>query len=372
MSEPTSTLAELRRAVCTELQMPFFRRYKNGYLAADAGGSTTTLVDADLTQADRFWERSWVYRIASLESAMITRFDGKDNKAYFETPITTFAAADQYEIHSVWNAYEIHAAINEAIRSVNRVFVDNVTDESLIVQEDIRAYTISGLTKVPYIVHSIWLEQPTTIKRGTVVSATASTLTVENSGILTNVTSSWKVSIYDGTGKGQLRSVTSVNGAQIDGLSSNWTTTPDSTSKYALWNTAEETYDWYRYDAVRLSSKEFPDTLYFSVRPTAFYGLRIRIEYSAVSSALSTEAGTTVVPLTYIKYMAVSILHSQKVADTRADRELHFGEARRYKELADEYLARNTPHKPDSAIFSQHSFYYQPTTDDPLNWQGGI
>lgn len=370
MSEPTSTLAELRRAICTELQMPFFRRYKNGYLTADSG-STTTLVDADLTQADHFWERKWLYRIASLESSLITRFDGKDNKVYLESAITTIATNDQYEIHSVWNAYEIHAAINEAIRNVSRVFVDNVTDESLIVQEDVRAYTISGLTKVPYVVHAIWLEQPTTIRRGTVVSSTASTVTLENSGILSGVNSNWKISIYDGTGKGQLRSVTSVSGAQIDGLSSNWTTNPDTTSKYALWDASEEIHDWYRFDAVRLSSKEFPDTLYFSRRPTSFYGLRIRLEYSALPTSLSTEAGTTVVPMTYVKYMATSILHSQKVSDNKEDRELHFGESRRYKEMADEYMVRNAPHRPDSAIFSQNSLYYQPSTDDPLNWREG-
>lgn len=370
MAEPTLTLAELRRLICTELQMPFFRRYKLGYLTADSG-STTTLVDTDLTQRDKFWERAWLYRVASLEASLITRFDGKDNKAFLETPITAIGAGDQYEIHSVWNAYEIHAAINEAIRQVQRTYVDIVTDETLVVQENVRTYTISGLTKVPYLVHQVYLEQPASVKRGQLVSATSTTAVVESAGILSDVNTNWKISIYAGTGKGQVRSVASTASATVTVTA--WTTTPDSTSKYALWDATQETYDWYRYEAVRLgeSSKEFPNTLYFSVLPVSFYGMRIRIEYSSVPAALTTEAGTTVVPATYIKYAAVSALHSQQVQDNRADRELHFGEARRYKEMADEYLARNAPHKPDSMMFRQQDMYYQPDSADPLGWRNG-
>lgn len=367
MAEPTITLAEIRRDICRSLKMPFFRRYSSGFLAA-TGGSAITLIDSKLTQADQFWRRSWVYRIASQEVAMITDFQASSDTARLEIPITTIAATDTYEIHTLWNAYEIHNAINSAIRAVRRYFRDNVTDESLVVQEDVRAYDISGLTKVPWVVHRVWLEQPASVRRGTVVSATASTLTVENSGILSGVTSNWKVSIYDGTGKGQLRSVSTVSGAQITGLSANWTTTPDATSKYALWDTSEQTYDWYPFDAVRLSSKEFPTYLYFARRPVDFYGMRIRLEYSAYASELTTEASTTVVPLEYLRPAVLSELHSQRIADTKADRDLHFGEWRRFKDEAQEYLLRNSPHMPDSIIFTNQDQMRQPLIDDPLGW----
>ena len=368
MSEPVITLAEVRRTVCRELKMPFSRRYKAGFLTSDAGGDTISLVDTDLTQGDNFWRNSWIYRTASQECSLITQFIAKDNTLKVEVPITEMAE-EPYEIHSKWNAYEIHDAINEAIRNVRRVFPDNVTDETLIIQEDVRAYTLSGLTKVPWIIHQILLEQPQSVKRGQAVSATSTTLVVENNGILADVTSSWKVSIYDGTGKGQIRSVASVASATITVTA--WTTTPDSTSKYALWNASEETFDWYRFDAVRISSKEFPTTLYFSIRPQDFMGLRIRIEYTAYAAELSAEADTTVVPLEYLKYATLSILHSQKISDTKADRDLHFGEWKRFNDMANEYVVRNTPHRPDSMIFTNPEHQYQARSDDPLNWQSG-
>lgn len=368
MSEPTTTLAVIRRAICTELRMPFAKRYSNGYLTADAGGDTSTLIDTDLTQADQFWRKAWVYRVDTQETSPIVQFTAKDDTAKLEIPLSATLASIDYEIHSIWNAYEIHAAINEAIRSVQRTFLDEVIDETLIIEEDKRTYDISSLSKKPYLVHQVRLEVPASVKRGTVVSATTSTLTIENSGLLSDVDSNWKVSIYSGTGSGQIRSVTSVSGAQIDGLSSDWTTPPDSTSKYALWNPSDQIYDWYRYPSVRPSSKEFPDSLYFSQRPVDFYGMRIHLEYSAMAGTLSAEADTTVVPLTYIKYKACAILHSQRIADMSADRDLHFGEWKRYNEMANEYLVSNTPHRPDDAFWNNPDEGYKPTASDPLNW----
>src|SRR5690242_21332601 len=99
MSEPTNTLAELRRAIAKELNMPFFKRYKNGFLDADSG-DTDQLVDADLTQKDKFWNGAWVYRVASQEASLITNFTTNDNTASLEFPITAFAAGDDYEIHN--------------------------------------------------------------------------------------------------------------------------------------------------------------------------------------------------------------------------------------------------------------------------------
>lgn len=366
MSEPTISLATARRTICKELKMPFFRRYSAGFLDADSG-STTTLIDSVLTQIDKFWVQSWVYRVASQEASQIVRFTNADHQLVFETPITALVSGDDYEIHALWNAYEIHEALNEAIRNVRRIFRDVVVDETLIVQEDKRAYALTGLAKAPYLIHKIWMEQPQTVRRGTLVAGGASTFTVENSGILTGVNSNWKVSIYDGTGKGQLRSVSSVLGA-VGTNSSPWDTVPDSTSKYALWDASEETFDWYPFKATYLSSKEFPDTLYLSYRPVDFYGMRIRIQYSALASEFTTEASTTVIPLEYLKHAAISILHSQKIPDNKSDRDLHFAEWKRHEEIAKGYLALNTPHMPDTAIESNPEHFYEPTAFDPLNW----
>jgi hypothetical protein len=367
MAEPSITLTNLRRMVCRELKMRFFLRYGAGFLDADSG-TTTSLVDTALTQKDKFWNNSWVYRVASQQAALITNFTAQDDTVNLETAVTAFASGDDYEIHDLWNAYEIHEAINQAIRDVRRTFIETITDETLIVQEDVLAYALSSLTRAPFVISRVYLEQPSSVYRGQLTAAGATTATVENAGILTGVTSSWKISIYDGTGKGQIRNISSVASA-VATVSVAWTTQPDSTSKYALWNPTEQTYDWYPWDALRYdSSKEFPDYLYFSMRPTDFYGMRIRIEYVALPQELSAEADVTYVPTSYLLPSVVSKLHGQKIGDNRSDRDLHFGEARRYAEMAEGWMIRNAPHRPDVGMLRQHSNKYQPNAENPLNW----
>lgn len=366
MGEPTTTLQVLRRAIAKELNMPFFKRYKNGYLDADSG-STSTLVDSDLTQKDKFWLGAWAYRVASQEASLITNFTATDNTLSLEVPITTFASGDDYEIHNLWNAYDIHEAINQAIRDSRRIFRETITDETIILEEDKLAYSISSLSRTPFMIHKVWLEQAGSVKRGVVVSATGTTATLENSGVLSDVNSSWKISIYAGTGSGQIRAVSSVAGAIA--TVPTWTTTPDSTSKYALWNPTEQINDWYPWHALRYdSTKEFPDLLYFSRRPLDFMGLRIRLEYTAYPQELSSESDTTIIPQSYIVPLAISKLHGRKVGDTKVDRELHFAESRRYGDLAAAWLAQNAPHPPDTNVLDQHSGAYQPDSMNPLNW----
>ena len=366
MTEPTITLATLRRAIGRELNMPFYKRYKDGYLDADSG-DTDTLVDSVLTQKDKFWNGAWLYRVASQEASLITNFDARTNELSLETAITTIASGDDYEIHSLWNAYEIHEAINQAIRDTRRIFIETTTDETIIVEENKLAYSLSSLTRQVFMIHKVWLEQASTIRRGTLVSATGTTFVVENAGILSGVDSNWKVSIYAGTGKGQIRSV--VSAASVTGVVATWTTTPDNTSKYALWNPTEQINDWYPWSSLRYdSTKEFPDLLYFSRSPIDFLGLRIRLEYSSYPQEMSAEIDTTIIPQSYLVPAAISKLHGKRVGDTKVDRELHFAESRRYAEIADNWLIRNAPHRPDTDILKQHSGGYQPDSANPLNW----
>jgi hypothetical protein len=366
MAEPSVTLQQLRRAIAKELNMPFFKRYKNGYLDADSG-DTDELIDSDLTQKDKFWVGSWVYRVASQEASLITNFTASDNKLSLEVPVTSFAAGDDYEIHSLFNAYDIHEAINAAIRDSRRIFLETITDESLIVEEDKLAYSLSSLTRTPFLIHKVWLEQPGSVQRGNVVSATINTVTLPSGVLPSSLVDTWYISIYDGTGKGQLRQLVSINPTTA-GVS-DWDTTPDDTSKFALWNASEQINDWYPWRALRYdSTKEFPDVLYFSRRPIDFYGLRIRIEYSSLPLELTAESDETKIPQSYLVPAAISKLHGRKVGDNKVDRELHFAESRRYSDLAASWLMQNAPHQPDTTILDQHSGAYQPDSMNPLNW----
>lgn len=367
MAEPTTTLQALRRMIAKELEMPFFRKYMDGVLEADSGGSTTQLVDSDLTQKDKFWNGMWAYRVESQETSQITNFTASNNTLVLEVPITAFALDDEYEIHSIWNAYDIHEAINASIRDSRRIFFETVTDETLIVEEDQLEYSLSTLAKTPHMIQKVWLEQPATVRRGTVFAATATTVSVPTLGDADDVDTNWKISIYAGTGSGQIRSITAVDGIQFTVAA--WTTQPTTSSKYALWNPTQQIQDWIPWHAVRYDSmKEFPDILYFSRRPTDFQGLRIRLEYVALPAELSAEADTTVIPSSFLVPATISKLHGRKVKDTRVDRELHFAESRRYKEMADEWMIRNAPHRPDSNILNQAYTGYQPDPVDPLNW----
>lgn len=366
MAEPTITLTNLRRAIARELEMPFFKRYKNGFLDADSGDADE-LVDTALTQKDKFWNGAWVYRVASQEASLITNFNATDDKIVLEVPITAFALGDDYEIHSIWNAYDIHDAINQAIRDVRRTFFETVTDETLIVEEEKMAYALSSLVKTPHIIQKIWLEQPTSVQRGNVVSSTDTSVTLPSGVLPSSLTDTWMISIYAGTGRGQLRTLTSINPTTA-GVAE-WDTNPDTSSKFALWNTTQQIQDWRPWTAVRYDSmKEFPDYLYFSRRPVDYQGLRIRLEYVALPAELSLEADTTVIPASYLLPAAISKLHSRKVKDTKVDRELHFAESKRYQEMAESWMVRNAPHRPDSNLLDQAFTGYQPDSVDPLNW----
>jgi hypothetical protein len=367
MAEPTTTLAQLRRAIARELNMPFFKRYKNGYLDADSG-TTSQLVDSALTQKDKFWSGAWVYRVASQEVSLITNFDAGTDTLSLEVPVTDFEVGDDYEIHSGWNAFDIHEAINQAIRDSRRIFRETITSETLIVEEDKLAYSLSDLSRAPFMIHKVWIEQPGSVHRGTVVSATSNTVTVPSGVLPSSLTETWMISIYAGTGKGQIRTLASVNVSGQAGVA-DWNTTPDSSSKFALWNTTEQINDWYPWHAIRYdSTKEFPDYLYFSRRPVDFQGLRIRLEYTAYPQELTAETDATPIPISYIVPVAISKLHGRKVGDNKVDRELHFAESRRYSDIAQAWLMQNAPHAPDHNVLDQHSGSYSPDSHNPLNW----
>ncbi len=365
MAQPTTTLATLRRNIARKLQMPFFRRYAAGFLTADSG-DTVSFIDSDLSQVDDFWKRGWLYRIASQEVTQITKFLSKTNQVLLEFPITSMTGSVTYEIHSLWNALEIHKAINDTIHDVERVFTDAITEETFVVQRDIREYDLTAFTRDPYLVNKVWIENPGNVRRGQAVSGGATTITLESASVLSSVDSSWMISIYDGTGKGQVRSIVSVLGAQATVLA--WTTNPDSTSQYALWDAAVESNDWEPFTKVRFDAKEFPSIMYLALIPWSFMGMRIRVEYSALPQPLTTETSTTTVPESFITFAAIAKLHSDRVSDTRADRELHFGESKRFEEMAAQYLLRNTPHRPDRMIFMAADGSSQPDAANPLNW----
>lgn len=368
MAESTHTLQELRRLIALELQMPFFKKYGTSQ-TVDASSTTTLIIDANLTQPNDFWNGSFFYHITSQEVRQISDFDNNAHSLIPEYALSAITTDDEYEIHSIWNATDIHKAINRAIEQAAKSFPITTTDESLILEEDKLAYIISGLSVKPWRVANVWVERNSQALRGTATAGAVGYLTDTGLiGQVGDVDTNWKISVYDGTGSGQIRSVSTANNTtgQIT-PSSNWTTAPDTTSKYCLWNPTEQIYDWYSVSDVHFDAKEYPDTLYFQSRLSSVYGMRIRLEYIATETGLTAEADTTIVNSEYIIAKAVSILHGQMIGDSRYNRELHYGEHVRYKEQADELLSRYRVDIPDITRWTDNgNTTYD--SNDPLGW----
>jgi len=352
MAKPTTSRTTLRRAIAMDLAMPFFQRYETS-LTADSGSSASKIVDASLTQDDDFWKNSWLYISSDTATGnvgavrQIVRFSETDNALFPEYNLTAAASTGtSFELHTIFSPHEIHRAINRSIQEGFPAFYDIVVDESMIVEEDKLEYDISNLTYDPWIFASVLIEQGDDVKSGQVTAA-SSTYFDDTTSSFSSVDTDWKVSIYDGTGKGQLRDVISATSTRVTistggGSSDDFTTNPDTTSKYKLWDTAEQESDWYRMTAIRFDKPEFPSKMYLTKNPTGAYGMRFRLIYATQPAELTADSDETVVPKEYIINRAIEILAASRIASTRADRDKYAAMEQMGRIKADQYREKNS------------------------------
>lgn len=78
----------------------------------------------------------------------------------------------------------------------------------------------------------------TTTTSGTASDGAATTLTDSSASWTVNGYANYCVTIYDGTGEGQIRTIES-NTATVLTVRDDWTTNPDATSKYIIYNFSE-------------------------------------------------------------------------------------------------------------------------------------
>jgi len=364
--EDTITRADLRRKIAKELRMPFFRRVGSSSIVG-ASSTASSIIDAKLTQPDNTWTGSWFYDVTTGEVSLIRNFNANSDTLFLEQPTAVSPIGDTYEIHSIWNANEIHDAINEAIRTSRNTFPETLTDESIVVQEEVLTHTISTLNaRTPWIISKIWVENQLNCYRGNVISATGTSVTLPD--MPTGVNTNWRISIYDGTGKGQTRLASIPVGNTFTVTA--WTTNPDSTSKYALYDQTNELTSWRPFNDFHLDVEEFPDTLYINRLYPFLYGMRLRIEFISKGEDLADDASVTSIPEEYLKAKACSILHGQAMSNTKADKDTHYAEYKRYLEESDAYIVRNAPHTPGVRFRTPN---YGPTgsivpNDNPLGW----
>jgi hypothetical protein len=367
MTAPTITLQELRRAVCRELRMPFFRRIGASSFCT-AGSTATKIYDTgSLTQPDKYWNNSFVYWIDTQKSSLINAFNANEKallleKSVGETPTT----GDEYEIHSIWNAEDIHESINRAIKSSRQSFFTTTIDQSKCWKEDVLEYDISGLSVTPWILDKIYMELPQNDIQFTPVSGGATSVTAPAGVDLTSVKAGWIVSNFAGKGGGEVQTVTSVTNQVI--ATSTWTTAMDSTSRCMVFDPTESS--WYPVHNFHTDALEYPQYIRLSLRNPDFYGGRFKLEYLGVSAELSEEDSTTIIPEEYLINKVCSLLHGQVLNGTKSDKESHYAEFKRYQEEADSYLVRNAPHAPGIFIKNPNAHVNSQGRDrnDPLNW----
>lgn len=373
MAEPVLTRVALRRRLCRALDMPFFRRFES-FSTLQGTPSATKVRDGRLTQEEDYWASTHIFLPVSTQVARVEGFLSASNELIPEMDLSPVpGAGEAYELHSIYTAYDLHDALNDAIDDAWPAFFDVVLDESLVLQEDKLTFDLSGLTSLPWYVTKLWAERNTTTRRGIVTSAAAGYI-IDTSliGALGSVTSSWKVSIYHGTGKGQLRSVSSVVDATGKvSPSVNWTTIPDTTSKYALWDPTDEEVPWRRIVDAGFDAKEWPNNLYLHSSFSEEWGLRLRAQLVTRPARLTTDTAATPVPAGFVIPKARSLLYGQKASDNRFDQNQYKKDEDYYRQIAELYRRERAFELPDGTLW-QAPTDLGLTTDqaDPLAWRG--
>ena len=363
----TTTRAELRRAICRELHMPFARRVESGFLSVGASPAptVTTLPDANLTQESDFWTGQWWYSVTNDEVRRITRVQADTNVLTLEYPATLPVAGDNYEIHAVWNAIDLHSAINRAINDAFPAFFDYVTDETTVMREDTLKYPTAGLTHAPWRIVKLWAEINDTKITGTATAGTTTLLTNTRADF-SKVTQGWLVSIYSGTGAGQLREVNTATATTITPTIS-FEIAPDTTSKYAVWNPDSQTNNWEQILHSSFDAKEFPRYIYLTKQFPSSYGLRLRIEYTHKPSVMTLDSSVTAIPTEFLINKTLSILFGQKVNDNRLDRNRYANLEEYRRQLSEQYRTLRAFQQPDITVWQQaRTLLSRPEMENPF------
>jgi len=361
MAEPTSTRAALRQELARRLNMAFALRIGASSTATDGG--TNELIDTNrLRQSDDFWNGSWLY-IANDTSGtdndgavrLISDFVSSTRSIAVVEPFSAAVAnTDEYEIHSPWNALQMHDAINDAIDDAFPEFFDTVVDETTIILEDTLEYSLPTTT-TPYYVLGMWLEQVEDKFRGTSSQTGSSTTLIDAS-------QSWdddkwngmQVAIYDGTGKGQFATITdtsSSNTLTVAAWLGTGTTSPSTDSKYVIKDTLTEQHDWYRITAARFDQTYWPTKVYLTSNYSSALGRALRVQYIAKPASVTTEAGTTIVPSGFVVAKSQALLHGMRVADSRSDQDRHRYMHQFWESRAEAYKLQNKWRMPKGTLW---------------------
>lgn len=367
MTKPTVTRSELREMICLEDQMAFHRNYGNS-LSPDSTSSSAFFVDNTLTEADDTWNGHWFYLRTTGETRKITDWISSDAKGVFDRPLSVVLdSSDEYEITSHFSPSEIHQSINRAIRDGFPAFFDEVSDETLVLQEDKLTYDLSTLNKKPWTVIDVSLERPSSSYRGIATGAGSNSLTDSSANFSSDVNTDWVVTIYGGSGSGQVRSVASATSNQIV-VSTNFSPSISVGSKYLLYNPLKETRIWYDLTRLKFDQVEYPTRMYLSSIPTPYLGSRLRIRYTTAPSDLNADTDETSVPAEFIINKAMAILCKSRANDNRADRIKYLDLYRMYSQEAEMVRRLRSFQPPSATLWQEPNWDNNLPLENPMGW----
>lgn len=340
-TKPTYTRALLRRMIGIELGMPFYRRYGTGYNVFTTG-SISAPKDTSLEKTADIWNNQWLWITTTgagdQELRKIMDYSS-DNVFSLDANMTANPAGGltNYEILSVFTPHEIHQAINMAIESAYPEFFDVVMDSSIIVCRDQTEYSLTGLVNPIRTPIKVWLERNSAAIDG-VVDTHDNTYITDADADFSGVEAGWLISLYYGDGLGDLRTVSSVSGTQVN-VSAAWSVHPEnSVTRYKLWDPNYQLQDWYASSAVRFDIREGPTVVSFGDNLNQFEGMRIRLQYVTNPLRMTDDSSTTFVPAEYIISYAIAHLAATRMNDNKSDRsryqmlyETHSNSAQQYK-----------------------------------------
>ena len=388
MSEPLTSRITLRREIARDLGMPFFRRFPSGITVQDSATSGLSSLsdsmgvrDSRFAQQPEFWKNSWLYDPTQGEQRLVTDFVRALKKLLVEFPFTAApSTATTIEIFHIHSPEEVHLAVNDAILEAFPAFFDVTTYESMVLEEDKLEYELTtnnldgrGVLTNPYRIKAVWLER--TGSGGTHQATAGSTASITDSlADLSGVDTAWSLAIYGGAGAGQYSVIASVSTAAGSITPATlFTVSPDTSSKFRIWERKSELYAWDPITALEFDAKDYPNKMRLLERMNARAGLRFRIQYVAQPQALSVDTAETMVPKKYIKHKAMAKLLGQRARSKPGEAEKYTSLAQLEDQSAETYKNNNAFDLPDQQLWTEEHYTMRGRNDwferdNPLDW----
>jgi hypothetical protein len=357
------TRKELRRNIAVRTQQPFFRTMDaaTGDVTS-TGGTTLTVIDtANLKQVDDYWNGDFVYAPVADEVRQISDFDNATSTATFLEAATTMNGV-VYEIWSQWTPHEVHAAINQAIRDAWPFFFDGKQGYIVLQAGQGTKYTLANVltdettgvleTVMPRFINTAEMEVLASSIKGTADAGGGNDELVDATTDFAakGVNDEWEVRIYDGTGAGQRRVVSSVATTTIT-VGANWATNPDATSKYNVVKVGDETHGYKFQRAWSVDRVDNPLEFRLGSHSYGYEGHVIRLKYETEYQPLTADTSTTECPQEYLELAALARLYLIKMTNISATEVKNWeGAQKAFAEAAQQYADKNR--------FQHHSTSY--------------